>query len=160
MYTILSKLKERIVSLGGFVNAHSHLDRAGTVEYFTKEEQYRFLKEKWRLVDKVKRQSDYSIYKNRIDYALSSQLSHGVTSICSFIDIDDIASNRAILAASSVAKERSDIRLLTACQTLKGVLEHTQDLLLRNSFMHVDIIGSLPGADKGRGTLGQSYGLG
>jgi len=150
MYTILAKLKEKIDSLGGFINAHSHLDRAGTVEYFTKEEQYRFLKEKWKLVDKVKRQSDYVMYKNRINKALTSQLSHGVSNICSFIDIDDVASNRAILAASCVAKERDDITLYTACQTLKGVLDPTQDVLLRNSFLHIDIIGSLPAADKGQ----------
>jgi cytosine/adenosine deaminase-related metal-dependent hydrolase len=150
MYTILSDLKEKIIAKGGFVNAHCHLDRAGTAKYFTKEEQYKFLKEKWKLVDKIKKQSDYWTYKSRIDRAITNQANMGVSTICSFIDIDDIASSRAILAARELTQERQDVCFYTACQTLKGVLDPGQDLLLRNSLIHVNIIGSLPGADKDR----------
>jgi len=150
MYTIIPKLKEKILAKGGFVNAHCHLDRAGTATHFTKEEQYKFLKEKWKLVDKIKKQSDYGTYKSRIQKAINNQLMMGVTTICSFVDIDDIASNRAILAARELTQERKDVCFYTASQTLKGVLDPTQELLLRNSLPYVNIIGSLPGADKGK----------
>tara|TARA_Y100001973_G_scaffold47173_1_gene70316 strand:- start:65 stop:1024 length:960 start_codon:yes stop_codon:yes gene_type:complete len=150
MYKILSNLRQKIIDNGGFVNAHSHLDRANTVNYFSKEEQYKFLKEKWKLVDKIKKKSDYWAYKVRIDDAINSQIAKGTSIICSFIDIDDIVSSKAIIAAREVSHERKDISFLTACQTLKGVLDPTQELLIRNSLFHVNIIGSLPGADKGR----------
>ena len=51
---MIEDLEERIAKNGGFVNAHSHLDRASTSTLFSKQEQYKFLKEKWQLVDKVK----------------------------------------------------------------------------------------------------------
>lgn len=150
MQDILLKLKNRIIQQGGFVNAHCHLDRANTVGYFSKEEQYKFLKEKWKLVDKIKKQSDYWSYKVRIGDAMKKQATLGTTAVCSFIDIDDVVSTKAILAARELQTENRDITLLTACQTLKGVLDSTQDLLIRNSLINVNIIGSLPGADKGR----------
>tara|TARA_Y100000592_G_scaffold100633_1_gene181614 strand:- start:761 stop:1720 length:960 start_codon:yes stop_codon:yes gene_type:complete len=150
MQDILLNLENQIMKKGGFVNAHAHLDRANTVGYFSKEEQYKFLKEKWKLVDRIKKQTHYWGYKVRIDDALSSQINLGTTAVCSFIDIDDIVSKKAILAAREIQLERTDISFLTACQTLKGVLDPTQELLIRNSLIHVNIIGSLPGADKGR----------
>ncbi len=150
MYNIINDLRQKIMNKGGFVNAHSHLDRANTSHHFSKEEQYRFLKEKWKLVDEIKKKSDYWAYKIRINSAIDSQLIMGTKSICSFIDVDDVASTRAILAAREVSQERKDIAFYTACQTLKGVLDPMQELLIRNSLIHVNIIGSLPGADKDR----------
>ena len=135
---------------GGFVNAHCHLDRANTAMYFTEEERYKLLKEKWKLVDSIKKKSDYWTYKMRIEGAIDNQISMGTNTICSFIDIDEVASSRAILAAREVSQERKDVTFCTACQTLKGVLDPTNDLLIRNSLIHVNIIGSLPGADKDR----------
>lgn len=150
MYKILSDLRQKIMDNGGFVNAHSHLDRANTINYFSKQEQYKFLKEKWKLVDKIKKESDYWTYKVRIDDAITDQISKGTTTICSFIDVDDVVSSKAVIAAREVSEERKDICFLTACQTLKGVLDPAQDLLIRNALIHVNIIGSLPGADKNR----------
>lgn len=147
---MLKELCNKIKEKGGFVNAHSHLDRANTARFFSKEEQYKFLEEKWKLVDKVKKKSDYWGYKVRINAALDDQLSKGVNTICSFIDVDPVASNRAIIAAREVSQERKDITFLTSCQTLKGVFDETSNGLLRNSLGFINIIGSLPGGDKGR----------
>tara|TARA_R100001126_G_C4871992_1_gene173639 strand:+ start:103 stop:1071 length:969 start_codon:yes stop_codon:yes gene_type:complete len=147
---VLSSLRQRIIDSGGFVNAHAHLDRANTAQHFSKEEQYKFLKEKWKLVDRIKRYSSYNDYKTRIEQALDGQISFGVSSVCSFIDIDDVASSKAIVAARQVRTSRQDINLKVACQTLKGVLDSPQDLLIRNHLYFIDIIGSLPGGDKGR----------
>ena len=150
MYKILSSLKERIMQNGGFVNVHSHLDRANTAEYFSKEEQYKFLKEKWKLVDRIKTKSDYWTYRSRINLAIDDQLSKGVNTICSFIDIDNVASSRAIIAAREISQERTDVTFLTACQTLKGVLDKESADFLNNYLYLVNIIGSLPSADKNR----------
>ena len=70
---MLEELCNKIKEKGGFVNAHSHLDRANTARFFSKEEQYKFLEEKWKLVDKVKKKSDYWGYKVRINAALDDQ---------------------------------------------------------------------------------------
>ena len=64
---MLQNLKNKIIKAGGFVNCHAHLDRANTAKYFSKEEQYEFLEEKWKLVDKIKKNSDYWTYKTRIN---------------------------------------------------------------------------------------------
>ena len=58
---MLEELREKIKEKGGFVNAHSHLDRANTARFFSKEEQYKFLEEKWKLVDKIKK-GDHVIF--------------------------------------------------------------------------------------------------
>lgn len=150
MSNVLSALRQKIIDNGGFVNAHAHLDRANTAEYFTKEEQYKFLKQKWKLVDRIKKDSSYDDYKRRIESALDKQKSFGVTQVCSFIDIDDIASSNAAQAARVVRTSRKDIGLKIACQTLKGVLDPVQDALIREQLFFIDIIGSLPGGDKDR----------
>ena len=146
----LENLKSKISFKGGFVNAHAHLDRANTARFFSREEQYRFLEEKWKLVDKIKKESDFWTYETRIGKAIDDQIAGGTRIICSFIDVDDVASNRAIIAARQVSQERTDATFLIACQTLKGVLDSTQDLLIRNCLGYINIIGSLPGGDKGR----------
>ena len=71
---MLEELREKIKEKGGFVNAHSHLDRANTARFFSKEEQYKFLEEKWKLVDRIKKDSNYWAYYSRIDHAVSDQI--------------------------------------------------------------------------------------
>ena len=150
MSNVLSSLRQKIIDSGGFVNAHAHLDRANTAEYFTKEEQYKFLKQKWKLVDRIKKNSSYDDYKARIEFALDKQKSFGVTQVCSFIDIDDIASPDGIKAARVIRASRKDVGLKIACQTLKGVLDPVQNALISEQLFFIDIIGSLPGGDKDR----------
>ena len=142
MKKIITKIKEN----GGFVNAHSHIDRANTASYFSKEEQYAFLKEKWRLVDKIKNQSSTSDYKNRMLECIEDQKAFGVTALLSFIDIDDIAGFRAFDAACEV-REESDLNFKIACQTLKGVLSLKYQMMIEFQLPQIDIIGSLPSAD-------------
>ena len=132
---------------GGFVNAHAHLDRANTEQYFVKEEKYKFLKEKWKLVDRIKKESSCDDYKNRIELVLEQQKSFGVCSVLSFIDIDDVVSSKAIEAAIDVRNNKKDINFKIACQTLKGVLDKSQNSIIEKYLPFVDVIGSLPGAD-------------
>jgi len=96
---MLEKLKDRILNEGGFVNAHAHFDRAFTLDMFSKEETYKFLEEKWKLVDRIKKDSNYWAYYSRIDHAVSDQIEKGVSTICTFVDVDDIATNKAYIAS-------------------------------------------------------------
>lgn len=148
---MLDELRQKIKEKGGFVNAHSHLDRANTARFFSKEEQYKFLEEKWKLVDRVKENSNYWSYCARIDAAVSDQIKKGVNTICSFVDVDPLADNKAYIAAKDVAEQRKfEVTLLTAMQTLKGVLNPDIQRLVDSAASSVNIIGSLPGGDKGR----------
>ena len=145
MKNIINKIKRN----GGFVNAHSHIDRANTASFFSKEEQYAFLKEKWKLVDKIKAQSSTSDYKRRMINCINQQKRLGVSAILSFIDIDDVAGFRAIDAAAEVRQE-SPINFKIACQTLKGVLCKKHQMMIEFQMSNIDIIGSLPSADKNK----------
>ena len=142
MKNIIAKIKEN----GGFINAHSHIDRAYTASYFSKDEQYAFLKEKWRLVDKIKGQSTINDYKNRMLNCLEKQKEFNVAALLSFIDIDDIAGFRAVDAACEI-KEETDFNFKIACQTLKGVLAPKYQMMIEFQLPRIDIIGSLPSAD-------------
>lgn len=145
MKNIIKKIEQN----GGFVNAHSHIDRAYTASYFSKEEQYAFLKEKWRLVDKIKNQSSIDDYKERMANCIEQQKNFGVTALLSFIDIDDVAGFRAIDAACAI-KNESDFNFKIACQTLKGVTTLKYQMMVEFQLPQIDIIGSLPSADQDR----------
>ena len=150
---MIENLKNKIIMKGGFVNAHAHLDRANTATFFSKEEQYKFLKEKWKLVDKIKKESSQLDYKMRISKALGDQLLFGVSSVCSFIDLDTVAGSRAINAAFDLTNEdmvAKRINFVIAIQTLKGVLNPEERKLINQHMEKAHIIGSLPGADRGR----------
>lgn len=147
---ILNHLKQQILENGGFVNAHAHLDRANTAGLFSKKEKYRFLKEKWKLVDRVKQSSTRFDYVDRINKVLCDQIKMGISHICSFIDVDSIVENKAILAALSLKNAHPTISMKVATQTLKGVLKKQEQSVILPFLEEVDIIGSLPGADKGR----------
>ena len=69
-----------------------------------------FLKEKWKLVDRIKRGATEQSYKSRIHEALDDQVRNGVSAVMSFIDIDDVVGTKAIDAAYKVKHERMDIK--------------------------------------------------
>jgi cytosine deaminase len=153
----LSKLKSEIARQGGFVNAHAHFDRAYSVTEDdlknTSGSVNSTLHEKWKLVDKYKAQATETVYYQNIVSALEFQHAQGVRAVLSFIDCDEVAGERALLAAVRAkqhAREKYGIQFLIACQTLKGVLEPTAREWFERSLPHIDVIGGLPGADKGR----------
>ena len=93
------------------------------------------MKEKWKLVDKIKTQSTRLDYLMRINKALSDQMRFDVSSVCSFIDLDTVAGHRAIDAARHLADQKrvnSRIDFVIAMQTLKGVLTPEEKVLLNS----------------------------
>jgi cytosine/adenosine deaminase-related metal-dependent hydrolase len=152
----LADLKRRIDAVGGFVNAHAHFDRAYSVTPQDFESSYvnKHLHEKWRLVDAYKEAATEESYFRHIWAALERQHAQGVRLCLSFIDVDPIAGERALGAAVRARKraaEELQMRFLIAVQTLKGVLEPAPRDYFERSLSEVDVIGGLPGADKGRG---------
>lgn len=151
----LAELRRRIDAAGGFVNAHAHFDRAYSVRPgdFDGALVDRHLHEKWRLVDAYKAAASEESYFQHIWTALERQHAQGVRLCLSFIDVDPVAGERALKAAVR-ARERAardlKMRFLIAVQTLKGVLDPAPRDYFERSLEHVDLIGGLPGADRGK----------
>ncbi|MEN9811161.1 MAG: hypothetical protein RLZZ488_2728 [Pseudomonadota bacterium] len=156
----VAQLRQKIISAGGFVNAHAHFDRAYSVtpadlpdsgqQSATVE---RTLHEKWQLVDAWKRVTSEDEYFAHITSALRAQHEFGVRLALTFVDCDPVAGTRALQAAERAkdyAAQKLQMKLLLACQTLKGVLAPEARSYFETALEKVDVIGGLPGADRGR----------
>ncbi len=144
-------LAEKIEESGGFVNAHSHLDRAYTVTASDFEhivEKHLF--EKWKIVNAVKENSSEEDYRNRIFNSSLKLIRDGVKACLTFVDVDSFSGHRAIKAAYDVKnqlKSLYDFDLVLASQTLEGILNKKNRDLFESSLEYFDVIGSLPRAD-------------
>ena len=88
----LDMLKMMIERNGGFVNAHSHFDRAYTAQTndFESDNVNAHLFEKWELVNKFKSEATEERYYNHISEAIYNQIKMGVTAGLTFIDCDPV----------------------------------------------------------------------
>jgi len=148
-------LKEEIESkirlYGGWVNTHAHIDRAYSITKKNAIHIHSTLQEKWFLNDELKRRSSVSEIYDRMAYAVESMISQGVQALGSFIDIDEVIKDKAIKAAEKIReKYKSNIKICYINQTLKGVIEKKARYWFDYGSEFVDIIGGLPGKDKGR----------
>lgn len=148
--TLKSHIRDEVIKKGGWVNAHAHADRAFTM---TPEKikiyQEANLQQKWDLVDEVKRQSSVDDYYRRFSQAIELMISQGVTAFGTFVDIDQVCEDRAILAAHKAREVyKNDIILKFANQTLKGVIEPTARKWFDIGSEMVDMIGGLPYRDE------------
>jgi len=148
------ELFKAISEAGGFCNAHSHLDRAYTVtEQNLKDIVNNHLHIKWLFVDDYKHKATRNLYYNNISTALINQIAYGTTSCLSFIDLDYISGFRALEAAKEAKEDfKGQIDFKVACQTLKGIVNKRCQYLLSSALDYdmIDIIGALPGYDKGK----------
>jgi cytosine/adenosine deaminase-related metal-dependent hydrolase len=136
---------------GGWVNTHSHLDRAYTITPQTLELANQHLHKKWFIVDELKRESSVDQIYDRMAFAVEQQLKQGVTLLGSFIDVDEVIQDKSIRAAQRVKeKYHRDIQLVFINQALKGVLDPAARRWFDLAVEFVDIIGGLPGKDAGR----------
>ena len=93
-------IRDEIIKKGGWVNAHAHADRAFTMTpekigiYHNSN-----LQQKWDLVDEFKRTSSVDDYYARFCQSIELMISQGVTAFGTFVDIDPICEDRAIIAA-------------------------------------------------------------
>jgi len=141
---------DRIRKKGGFVNTHAHLDRAYTITPETLHLANATLKEKWFLVDTIKRESTVEQIYDRMAFGIEVMLNQGVQAIGSFIDVDDIVGDKCIKAAQMVRDEfKSDIKIKYINQALKGVIDPDAKKWFDIGAQFVDIIGGLPAKDKG-----------
>lgn len=147
---LINKIKER----GGFINAHAHFDRAFTVTEENMEKVVNYhLFDKWKFVDKFKKNADVSTYKHNMMSAVDQQIHYGSVGALSFVDVDTVCNYNALKAAQIVKKEAKTkgFTLKICSQALKGVLAPKENKLLRDALEmgYLDAIGGLPRADAG-----------
>ncbi|HGO5824096.1 TPA: amidohydrolase family protein [Mannheimia haemolytica] len=148
--TLKGHIRDEIIKKGGWVNAHAHADRAFTMppEKITVYQNAN-LQQKWDLVDEVKRNSSVEDYYRRFSQAIELMISQGVTAFGTFVDIDQVCEDRAIIAAHKAREVyKNDIILKFANQTLKGVIEPNAKKWFDIGSEMVDIIGGLPYRDE------------
>ncbi|MDO9831862.1 amidohydrolase family protein [Glaesserella parasuis] len=148
--TLKSHIRDEVIKKGGWVNSHAHADRAFIM---TPEKikiyQNANLQQKWDLVDEVKRNSSVEDYYRRFSQAIELMISQGVTAFGTFVDIDQVCEDRAILAAHKAREVyKNDIILRFANQTLKGVIEPNARKWFDIGSEMVDMIGGLPYRDE------------
>ncbi|PIP32573.1 hypothetical protein COV53_04855 [Candidatus Gottesmanbacteria bacterium CG11_big_fil_rev_8_21_14_0_20_37_11] len=148
-------VKKHIIKLimknGGWVNTHAHIDRAYTLTPQNFKLYQSPLSVKWGLVDEIKRNSTVSDVYDRMAQAVENMLQQGVTALGTFIDVDEVIGDKAIKAADRIReKYKKDIRIKFINQVLKGVLDKKAREWFDIGAEFVDIIGGLPGKDKGR----------
>ncbi len=149
-WDLITPILENIEKKGGWVNTHTHLDRAYTITPETLKHANAPLKAKWDLVDDLKKRSSVDQIYDRMAYSLERQLEQGVTALGTFIDVDEVIQDKAILAADRLREKYKDvIQLKFLNQTLKGVLTPDAREWFDRGAEFVDIIGGLPGKDQG-----------
>ena len=155
IYNPQIELIEGVWIAGGFVNAHSHLDRAFTVtEENMRSVVYNHLHQKWKYVDEYKATATEEDFYKNITTALVTQRDMLTTHVLSFIDIDPVVGNKALDAAVRAKNFAGliGLEMKIACQTLKGITTSAPQRLIIDAIEQnkIDVIGSLPGADKGK----------
>lgn len=143
-------ITQKIMENGGWVNCHTHLDRAFTIRRSTLHQGNVHLHEKWKIVDELKRNSTVDQIYDRMAYALERQMEQGVTTIGSFIDVDDVIKNKSMEAAARIRTTfaNAPITIKFINQTLKGVLDSEAYRWFMLGAEFSDIVGGLPGVDK------------
>lgn len=150
-WDLRAELLARITKQGGWTNCHTHLDRAYTITLHSLPLADAQLQAKWQLVDEIKRKSSVAQIYDRMAFSIERQLSQGVTAIGSFIDVDDVITDKAIKAAQRIQNRYGDsLSIKFINQTLKGVLDPKAKKWFDLAVEFVDIIGGLPGKDHGR----------
>mgnify|MGYP000504192252 CR=1 FL=1 len=145
--TILNQIKKK----GGWVNAHCHLDRAFTLTKKSFPYTNAHLHQKWELIDEIKQNSTISQIYDRMAYALEWMIKNGVLAVGSFIDIDEVIKDKAIKAAQRIKEKYGKIiKIKFINQVLKGVINKKARYWFDYGAEFVDIIGGLPGKDKGQ----------
>ena len=135
---------------GGWVNSHSHLDRAFTLTPDNYHLANSRLEQKWDLVDGLKRDSTVGDIYGRMAHATEYMLEQGVQAIGTFIDVDGVVKDKNIKAAERLRSDYKDVDFVFVNQALKGILDKEHQEWFFEGSAFVDIIGGLPGKDRGR----------
>lgn len=115
---ILKKIKAK----GGWINCHSHIDRAFTIDEKLYKLANKLRHEKWILNTELRKSSTIPQIYDRMAKSLELMIDQGVYAIGSFIDIDPIMKDKAIKAAQKIRERyKSQIKIVFINHSSYGI---------------------------------------
>lgn len=141
-------LLEKIKAQGGWVNAHTHIDRS----YIINDKNYAktgdALELKWDHPDEFKTKMKVDDIVRHMSQVIDNQLAQGVQALGSFIDCDSVVQDKNLKAADIVkARYKGQLELTFIHQPIKGLMDATERQWFEEAASFVDIIGGLPERD-------------
>lgn len=144
-------VEEQIKKQGGWVNSHAHIDRAYSL---TKDNWHIYngdMPSKWAFNSKLQENATVPQIYDRMAQVMESMIAQGVTAIGAFIDTNDMVKDKSLKAAEKIRETyKKDITIKYINQVLTGVLDPKAREWFNIGAEFCDIIGGLPGKDKGR----------
>jgi cytosine/adenosine deaminase-related metal-dependent hydrolase len=141
-------LLQRIAAAGGWVNAHTHIDRSYIINWDNWDKIGDPLHVKWDHPDEFKATVSVDKIVTHMCQVVENQLAQGVRAIGSFIDCDSIVKDKNLKAADLVrAKYKGQMEIKFIHQPIKGLMDETERKWFEEAASFVDIIGGLPERD-------------
>jgi cytosine deaminase len=141
-------LLDKIAERGGWVNAHTHIDRSFIINNENWSLTDDKLTEKWDYPDKFKSTVSVDEIVEHMSRVIENQLEQGTQALGSFIDCDSIVKDKNLKAADKIkAQYGKDIKLKFIHQPIKGLMNATERKWFEEAASFVDIIGGLPERD-------------
>ncbi len=143
-----SILLKRIKKYKGFINCHSHFDKAYLMTQKLLPTGHLKLEEKWAYFKKMKENYTEKDLYNRMSRAADSMIEQGASAVLTHIDVDSSVKLMGIKVALEVKKKYKDkIKILIATQALQGILDKKERQWFEKASGLVDVIGGLPSKD-------------
>lgn len=141
-------LLDKIKANGGWVNAHTHIDRSYIVNYDNYAQTDDPLHLKWDHPDQFKADVSVEDIVDHMSQVIENQLEQGVQALGSFIDCDSVVKDKNLKAADILRKKYKDqLDLKFIHQPIKGLMDLTERKWFEEAAEFVDIIGGLPERD-------------
>lgn len=146
---ILDRIKEN----GGWVNCHSHIDRAYTIDRKLYKLANKLRHEKWLLNEELRKTSTVPLVYDRMAKALELMITQGVQAIATFIDVDPYMKDKAIKAAIKIKETYcSQIKIKFINHASYGILDKEPRDWFEVGADFADIIGGMTKANQDRTT--------
>ncbi len=143
-----NELIKDIHELGGWVNAHTHIDRSHIITPDNWGKTGHKLQDKWNYTDTFKTEASVTQIAGHMSHVVEDQLKQGVRALGSFIDCDSVVRDKNLKAAEIVReKYKDDIVLKFMHQPIKGLVNEVEVEWFNVASEFVDIIGGLPERD-------------
>jgi cytosine deaminase len=141
-------LSDKIKAKGGWVNAHTHIDRSFIINYDNYAKTDDPLHLKWDHPDEFKAKMTVDEIAGHMSRVIDNQLEQGVQALGSFIDCDSVVKDKNLKAADIVKdRYKGQIKLKFIHQPVKGLMDQTELKWFKEAASYVDIIGGLPERD-------------
>ncbi len=141
-------LIDKIKAKGGWVNAHTHIDRSYIVNRDNYSKTNDPLHIKWDHPDEFKTNATVEDIVGHMSQVIDNQLEQGVQSLGSFIDCDSVIKDKNLKAADIIkSRYKGQMNIKFIHQPIKGLIDKTERQWFEEAASYVDIIGGLPEVD-------------